>query len=83
MAENVLQLNSPKTESLIIGPEHILVNFLPPLGNLAQHVVPTVQKLGVIINHNLNLKSHVKKQVQSCFFHLRNTVSLELDLLLF
>lgn len=72
MLENFLQLNSSKTEILIINPEHTDGQVVPALGSLAQHAVPTVKTLGVILDQKLTLESHVKSLAQSCFFHLRN-----------
>ena len=58
MAVNFLQFNSSKMEILIIAPEHTHGQVLPALGSLAQHVVPTLKNLGVILDHNL--ESHIK-----------------------
>ena len=49
IAVNFLQLNSSKTEILIIGLEHTYGQVLFALGSLAQHVVPTVKNLGVTV----------------------------------
>lgn len=57
---NFLQLNSSKTEILIIGPEHTHGQVLPALGSLLQHVVPTAKNLGVILDQ-LILEPHVKR----------------------
>lgn len=45
---------------------------MPALSSPAQHVLSTAKDLGVILEWNLTLKSHVKRLAQSCFFHLRN-----------
>ncbi len=65
MVEHFHQLNSSKTEILIIGPEHTYGQVLPTLGTPAQHLVPAVKNLGVILAHNLNLESHVQRLAQS------------------
>lgn len=42
------------------------------LGELATYAKPLARNIGVIYDQDLCFEPHVKKDVQSCFYHLRN-----------
>ena len=72
MSNNFLQLNSNKTEILVIGSQHMANQILPFLGPLQDRVKPVAKNLGIWFDGNLNFEHHVRKLVQSCFYQLRN-----------
>ena len=72
MSNNFLQLNSNKTEVLVIGTQHMANQILPFLGPLQDRVKPVAKNLGIWFDSNLNFEKHITKLVQSCFYQLRN-----------
>ena len=72
MSTNFLQLNSNKTEILIIGPEHLHSQVASCLGPLSDKVKPVSRNLGVVFDSNLTLENHVSGLTRTCFYHLRN-----------
>ncbi len=71
MAQNFLQLNSSKSEVLLINPPQSPCPLQSSLGPLSSNITSTARNLGVIFDSNLNFKSYVTKVTQTCFFHLR------------
>ncbi len=75
MSNNFLCLNSDKTEVMMIGPKQ-LNNISPHHQKLLNGLSPSfsqqVKSLGVIIDQDLSLNSHVKHITKTSFFHLRN-----------
>ena len=65
MSDNFLQLNSDKTEVLIIGSESIMETVQQCIGHLAANVKEASQNLGVLFDHHMNFERHIKKVVQS------------------
>jgi len=79
MSNNFLCLNSDKTEVMMIGPKQ-LNNISPHHQKLLNGLSPSfsqqVKSLGVIIDQDLSLNSHVKHITKTSFFHLRNTAKV-------
>ncbi len=61
MSNNFLQLNSDKTEILVIGPQQKAKQILP-------FARPVAKNLGVWFDNNLSLETHTTKLVQSYFW---------------
>uniref|UniRef100_A0AAQ6IB00 Reverse transcriptase domain-containing protein n=1 Tax=Anabas testudineus TaxID=64144 RepID=A0AAQ6IB00_ANATE len=72
MAQNFLQLNSDKTEIVVISPQRVAKHILPCTDSLLANSKPTAKSLGVWFDSKLNFEHHVTKLVQACFYHLRN-----------
>lgn len=75
MSNNFLCLNSDKTEVMLIGPKHLVDNsphHQNLLKGLSLSFSPQVKNLGVIIDQDLSLNTHVKHITKTSFFHLRN-----------
>ena len=75
MTENLLKLNSSKTELMVVAPAPLLRK----VGDLhldidGCSITPSheVRNLGVILDSSLSFQSHIKKVTKSAFFHLRN-----------
>ncbi len=79
MTNNFLQLNSDKTEILLIGPKNSTQNLLDH--NLQQDGCPftssTDKNLGLIIDSNLSFENHISHVTKTAFFHLRNIAKLQ------
>ncbi|XP_049912330.1 uncharacterized protein LOC126397522 [Epinephelus moara] len=72
MQTNFLKLDGDKTEILLVGPQAKREIILSKPGSLAVQVKSEVTSLGVILDSDLNFKSHIKKVTKTAFFHLRN-----------
>jgi hypothetical protein len=75
MQLNKLQLNSDKTELLIITPPRQLLKFVIPNLHIGKSTIrPTVsaRNLGVIFDNTMRLDKHVTSLVSRSNFHLRN-----------
>ena len=72
MSENFLKLNEDKTEVLIIGSNEQRELVRSRLGNLGKECNTSVKSLGVIIDNDLNFKTHINHVTKIAFFHLRN-----------
>ena len=71
-----LQLNSNKTELIWFGSSTMLKQLQDlktsiRVGDVDVKAVTSVRDLGVILDCNLNMQSHISKVVSTCFFHLR------------
>ncbi len=78
MINNVIILNSKKTEILLIGPKkgtHILLDH-----NLQLDGSPipssTVKNGGVVLDRNLSFENPISHVTKTAFFHLRNIAKL-------
>uniref|UniRef100_A0A8C6TLJ0 Reverse transcriptase domain-containing protein n=1 Tax=Neogobius melanostomus TaxID=47308 RepID=A0A8C6TLJ0_9GOBI len=76
LRENCLQLNSKKTETLIIAPEQKIPSIVNHLGSLGSSVQSSIRNLGVWFDQSLSLDSHSRHLAKNCFFHLRNFAKL-------
>ena len=73
MSLNRLSLNTGKTQFIWLGTKHSLAkrdtdrlfSLLPSLTELK-----SVRNLGFIIDHELNMKDHITKLCQSCYYQL-------------
>ena len=74
MSSNRLSLNTGKTQFIWLGTKHSLAkrdtdrlsSLLPSLTELT-----SVRNLGFIIHQELNMKDHITKLCQSCYYQLR------------
>ena len=74
MSSNRLSLNTGKTQFIWLGTKHSLakretdrlLSLLPSLTELT-----SVRNLGFIIDQELNMKDHITKLCQSCYYQLR------------
>ena len=74
MSSNRLSLNTGKTQFIWLGTKHSLArrdtdrlsSLLPSLTELS-----SVRNLGFIIDQELNMKDHITKLCQSCYYQLR------------
>ncbi len=79
MNQNFLQLNSSKTEAILIGSPHqtrtSTINFITFSG---QHIPlsTVVTNLGVRFDPLLNFEAHIKHLCKTSFHHLRNIARL-------
>jgi len=79
MTGNFLQLNSVKTEILIIGQKTSTCNSLEyclTLDGCSVKSSSLVRNLGVLLDTNLSFKSHVSSICRTTFFHLKNISKL-------
>uniref|UniRef100_A0A672ZSA2 Reverse transcriptase domain-containing protein n=1 Tax=Sphaeramia orbicularis TaxID=375764 RepID=A0A672ZSA2_9TELE len=74
--DNSLQLNSSKTETLIIAPDSAIPGIKHHLGDLSSSVKTKLRNLGVIFDQDMSLEFYSKHLVKNCFFHLRNISKL-------
>ncbi len=79
MTSNFLQLNSERTEVLIIGPNTFACNnleFCLILDGCSVNSSLSVRNLGVLFDGNLSFEKHVFSICKSAFFHLKNISKL-------
>ncbi len=78
MTNNFLQLNSDKTEILLIGPKNSTQNLLDYNLQLDGCTVTssTGKNLGLILDSNLSFENHISHVTKTAFFHLRNIAKL-------
>uniref|UniRef100_A0A8C1PDB8 Reverse transcriptase domain-containing protein n=1 Tax=Cyprinus carpio TaxID=7962 RepID=A0A8C1PDB8_CYPCA len=79
MRSNFLLLNSEKTEVLIIGPKSFACNDLERylrFDGCSVNSSSSVRNLGVLLDSNLSLESHVSSICKTAFFHLKNISKL-------
>ncbi len=79
MTNNVLLLNSDKTEILLIGPKYSTQNLLDHNLKIdgCTFTSSTVKNLGVILDSNLSFENHISNLTKTAFFHLRNIAKLQ------
>ena len=76
MAANLLQLNTTKTEVLIIASDSLWARIKEHVGPLKNNTHTNIRNLGVQFDQTMQLESHVKSLCRNCFFHLRNIAKL-------
>ena len=82
---NFLQLNSSKTEAMLIGTPHQIKSCSITTISFSGHnltLSPSVTNLGVKLDPQLNLETHIKQLCKTSFFHLRNISKLRSTLTL-
>ncbi len=76
LSNNYLQLNSDKTETLIIAPDNSIPQIKQCIGALGSSVLPKIRNLGVTFDTAMSLEHHSKLLTKNCFFQLRNISKL-------
>jgi hypothetical protein len=79
MTENKLQLNSNKTEAILIGTTSKLCKVTSDSLELADSSVPlssAVKNLGVILDNTLSMKQHISSVSRTCYFQLRRIATI-------
>ena len=79
MAENVLLLNSDKTEMLVLGPKKQRDLLSDRTINLDGYTVisnKTVKDLSVTLEPDLSFDEHTKTVSRTAFFHSRNITKI-------
>uniref|UniRef100_A0A672H2B5 Reverse transcriptase domain-containing protein n=1 Tax=Salarias fasciatus TaxID=181472 RepID=A0A672H2B5_SALFA len=76
LRDNNLQLNSEKTETLIIAPDSAIPAIKQHFGDLSPSTKTELRNLGVIFDSTMSLDHHSRQLVRTCFFQLRNIAKL-------
>ena len=79
MTHNFLQLNSSKTEAILIGTPHQVTSSPITSITFSNQIIPlssVVTNLGVKMDSQLSFDSHIKHLSKTSFFHLRNIARL-------
>ena len=76
LGNNFLQLNSNKTEVLIVAADQTASKVASFMGSLQANIRPHIRNLGVIFDQSMHLDNHVKSLTRTCFYHLRNIAKL-------
>jgi hypothetical protein len=77
MAQNFLQLNQDKTEVLIVGDKAQRENLGAHFNLQAIKIKHQVKNLGVILDFELNVESHIRNVTKIAFYHLRNLATVQ------
>ncbi|KAK7898230.1 hypothetical protein WMY93_019083 [Mugilogobius chulae] len=79
MTENFLQLNTSKTEAILIGTQHqIQSSEISVISILGQHtkLSTSVTNLGIKFDPHLSFEAHIQHLCKISFYHLRNISKL-------
>uniref|UniRef100_A0A671UFM6 Reverse transcriptase domain-containing protein n=1 Tax=Sparus aurata TaxID=8175 RepID=A0A671UFM6_SPAAU len=79
MKHNFLQLNSSKTEVILVGTPHQIQSSSITSITFYGQVIPlstSVTNLGVIFDPHLTFEAHIKRLCKNSFHHLRNIAKL-------
>ncbi len=76
MSDNFLQLNKDKTEILLFGAQAHRQKNAAHLSSLSLDSKTEARNLGVIIDSNLNFRSHINHITKTSFYHLKNISKL-------
>ncbi len=79
VSQNFLQLNSSKTEAILVGtPHQIQTSVISSITFSGQNITlsTSVLNLGVKMDSHLTFETHVKQMCKTSFFHLRNIARL-------
>jgi hypothetical protein len=79
MTENKLQLNSSKTEALLVGTKSKLSTVSAdslPLQDTSISLSSEAKNLGVILDNTLSIQKHISSVCRTCYFQLRRIASV-------
>lgn len=79
MQRNYLQLNSDKSDIIIIGPtshNNTTHNFSLTFNNCTLSSSPYIRNLGIILDSQLKFDHHINHITKTAFFHLKNIARL-------
>ena len=79
MTQNELQLNTEKTEAMLIGTRQKLSSISIYTFQLDDTTVPlsdTVKSLGVLLNSTLSMENFISQTAKSCYYQLRRISSV-------
>ncbi len=78
IAFNILKLNNPKTELLLIGSHYCVLVPCSPIQIGNKQVPPSVstRNLGVIFDSGMTLEALVNSVVSAAFYHIKNIGSI-------
>lgn len=67
-----LQLNPSKTDLMCMSDSSTQLQSIPPsIINISNQTTDKVRNLGVQFDCEVNVRAHIAKTTQTCFFHLR------------
>ncbi|CAJ1082756.1 hypothetical protein KUCAC02_009465 [Xyrichtys novacula] len=72
MCQNFLQLNKDKTEVIVFGAEDEQLKVCAQLQSIMLKSTNQARNLGVVMDSDLNLNSHIKTITKSAYYHLKN-----------
>ena len=72
MCQNFLQLNKDKTEVIVFGAKKERLNVSAQLQSVMLKTTNQARNLGVVMDSDLNLNSHIKTITKSAYYHLKN-----------
>ena len=72
MCQNFLQLNEDKTEIIVFGAKEERLKVSTQLQKAKLETSNKARNLGVVMDSDLNLSSHIKTVVKSAYYHLKN-----------
>ncbi|XP_068571421.1 uncharacterized protein [Cebidichthys violaceus] len=72
MCQNFLQLNKDKTEVIVFGTKDERLKVSAQLQSLMLKTTNKARNLGVFMDSDLNLNSHIKTITKSAYYHLKN-----------
>uniref|UniRef100_A0A8C5D5C0 Reverse transcriptase domain-containing protein n=1 Tax=Gouania willdenowi TaxID=441366 RepID=A0A8C5D5C0_GOUWI len=67
LSSNYLQINSNKTETLIIAPDKNIPLIKNSLGDLGSSVKTSLRNLGVVFDQSMSLEGHCRQLTKNCF----------------
>ena len=80
MSNNFIQLNTDKTEVVIIASDSIAPKVAQSIGSLSWAVWSNLRNLGVIFDQTVQFNQHIKLLNSTCFSQLRNIAKLNRSL---
>ncbi len=72
MCQNFLQLNKDKTEVIVFGAREERLKVSARLQSVMLRTTDQARNLGVVMDSDLNLRSHIKTITKSAYYHLKN-----------
>ena len=75
-AQNKLQLNSEKTEAMLIGTRQKLSSISANTLQLDIPLSDSVKSLGVLLNSTLSMENFISQTAKSCYYQLRRITSV-------